>query len=141
MVKTCSFWSFLFRLDLAFPGVRLRSDRDLKRFAVALSDGRGSGETADAVVNSALKAWVWVSHGGVQLAMGVAGVAPKIAGGLENHGKIPVRKKRLDELGVPPWIDKMHMWRVFWKSFLGYPQSSSDSWDSFSIQSQVFFSG
>lgn len=31
------------------------SDRDLKRFAHALSDGRGSGETADAVVNSALK--------------------------------------------------------------------------------------
>ena len=31
------------------------SDRDLKRFAHALSDGRGSGETADAAVNSALK--------------------------------------------------------------------------------------
>jgi hypothetical protein len=38
---------------------RLSSDRDLKRFAHALSDGRGSGETADAVVNSALKAWGW----------------------------------------------------------------------------------
>lgn len=35
--------------------LRSRSDRDLKRFAHALSDGRGR-ETAEAAVNSALKA-------------------------------------------------------------------------------------